>query len=172
MLNGKKTTVIIFALCFLVVGCQDLTSRTNAEKQQQIATMYRQYAADFPEVAEITVAQLQQLPRESVVLVDVRSPEERAVSIIPGAISTAELERNLEQYRAATIVAYCTIGYRSGKYARKLERQGIEVLNLSGSLLSWSHAGGALVNAEGSTNKIHVFARRWQLVADDYQAVW
>ena len=106
-------------------------------------------------------------------IIDVRSPAERAVSFIPGAISTEEFERNLAQYRQATIIAYCTIGYRSGKYAEKWRQQGVKILNLEGSLLAWSHVRGKLIDATGSiTNKVHVFGRQWQLTADDYQPIW
>ncbi|MEO1465267.1 MAG: rhodanese-like domain-containing protein, partial [Cyanobacteria bacterium J06633_1] len=69
-------------------------------------------------------------------------------------------------------IAYCTIGYRSGLYAQKLAQQGIEVLNLEGSLLAWSHVGGELVNATGRTNKVHVFGRQWRLTSEDYEPVW
>ena len=76
---------------------------------------------------------------------------EIAVSRIPGAVTAAEFESNLEQYQDAVAIAYCTIGHRSGLYAQKLQQQGINVFNLEGSLLAWTHAGGELVNAEGTT---------------------
>ena len=57
--------------------------------------MYRDYSSEFPQVKGVTARQLQQLQREEkIVLVDVRSPEERTISIIPGAISQAEFEKN------------------------------------------------------------------------------
>lgn len=122
----------------------------------------------------ITVKELKHLQQQSknIVLVDVRSPEERAVSMIPGAISTEEFERNLEQYKNATVIAYCTIGYRSGKYANQWREQGVKIFNLEGSLLAWSHIQGELIDAIGITKKVHVFGRQWQLTAEDYQAVW
>ena len=148
--------------------------RSNAGKQEQIMTMYRKYAEEFPQVEGITAAKLQQLQRQGkqVILVDVRSPEEITVSFIPGAISTAEFERNLKQYRNYLIIGYCTIGYRSGKYAQQLQQKGIRMLNLEGSLLAWSHAQGKLVNSRGNTNKVHVFNSQWQLTARNYQPVW
>ena len=70
-----------------------------------------------------------------------RSPKEREVSIsiiIPRAIALSEFESNIEQYRhnKVTVVAYCIIGYRSGKYARELTEQGINILDLEGNLLA------------------------------------
>ena len=135
-------------------------------------TLYRKYAQEFPHVREIGVRELQQRQWRELVLVDVRSPEEIAVSFIPGAITKKEFEGNLTRYRDTTVVVYCTIGYRSGKYAQKLQQQGIEVFNLSGSLLAWSHIEGKLINATGTTKQIHVFDRQWQLTAEGYEPVW
>lgn len=174
MLSIIKVTVIAVSVILLSTGCQNISLRSDSWKQQQIVTMYRQYAKEFSQVESITVVELQQLQQQGkqVVLVDVRSPKEIAVSSIPGAISTAEFERNLAQYRNYQIIGYCTIGYRSGKYAQKLQQQGVKMLNLEGSLLAWSHAQGKLVNSIGDTNKVHVFGRQWQLTARNYQPVW
>lgn len=60
----------------------------------------------------------------------------------------------------------------SGKHAEHWRERGIEILNLEGSLLAWSHIKGKLVNKQGETNKVHVFNRRWQLTAGNYQSVW
>ena len=158
----------------ITAGCQDVAVQSEDWKQNQISTLYQGYIREFPQVKGINVQRLQQLQQqgEELVLVDVRSPKEMAVSVIPGAITQQEFEANLEQYKSSTIVAYCTIGYRSGKYADRWRQQGIEIFNLEGSLLAWSHIKGKLVNAQGITNKVHVFGRQWQLTADDYQPIW
>jgi rhodanese-related sulfurtransferase len=170
----KKIAVVAVLVLGTIVSCQDVTVHSDSWKQGQIETMYREYAQEFPQVKAITVTQLQQLQRQGtkLVLVDVRSPEEIAVSRIPGAIATGEFERHLAQYQNTKVVAYCTIGYRSGLYAQKLRQQGVEILNLEGSLLAWSHAGGKLINASGMTHRVHVFGRQWQLTPDNYEAVW
>lgn len=172
-----KTAVAVLSISILVtasIGCRDTGIKSDRARLHQILTLYEGYAREFPQVAEITVPELQQRQQQGakVVLVDVRTPEERAVSVIPGAISQEEFEGNLHQYRDSLIVAYCTIGYRSGKYAQSLQQRGIEVFNLPGSLLAWSHFQGELTNATGITNQIHVFDRQWQLTAKDYQPVW
>ncbi len=177
MLFAKKAAVIavsVFVLSTISFGYQAVEMRSDEWKQDRIMTMYRQYAQEFPQVEEITVSELQQLQQQGqeLILVDVRSPEERAVSFIPGAITTEEFERDLQKYQDSTIVAYCTIGYRSGKYAQKMQQQGVQVLNLEGSLLAWSHIQGRLINATGVTKKVHVFGRQWQLTSEDYEPVW
>ena len=170
-----KTIATILGISISVTvsfGCQDTGAKSDAARLKQIMTLYDRYAR-FPQVKDITVPQLQQRQQgEKIVLVDVRSPEERAVSMIPGAISQEELERDLTQYRDSLVVVYCTIGYRSAKYAQSLQRKEIEVLNLRGSLLAWSHFKGELMDDTGITDRIHVFSRQWQLTGKDYQAVW
>ena len=83
-------------------------------------------------------------------------------------------EANRGQYPDdATIVAHCTIGYRSGKYVAKLQRQGLDALNLKGSILSWVHAGQPVVTFEGEeTKRVHVYGQKWDLLPQGYKAVW
>ena len=166
------TATVLPILIWLTVSLARVPSAQG--KQQNIEQLYQQYAQEFPSVSGISVAQLQQLQQQGqkLTLVDVRSQHERAVSIIPGAITIEKFEHNLKQYQDTTVVAYCTIGYRSGKYAQKMSQQGIKILNLEGSLLAWSHLKGKLISDRGVTQKIHVFSRRWQLTARDYEAVW
>ena len=152
---------------------QPTTDLSEAERLQQVESMFEGYQEDFPEVPAVTVEELETLTEEgSVTLVDVRPAEERAVSMIPGAISSEELEENLDLYRDTQIVTYCTIGYRSGIYAEELAAKGIRALNLEGSILAWTHAGKPLVNADGETYEVHVYGQQWALTADGYKPVW
>ena len=131
--------------------------------------------ADHPDVATITAAALKEaLPTGNFILVDVRTDKERAVSTLPGAISAEDFESRLEELMAEgrTLVAYCTIGARSSSYARKMGARGVRVLNLEGSVLAWTHAGGDFVSDTGPTRRVHVYGRRWNLAADGYEVVW
>ena len=140
----------------------------------RIVHLYESYVQEFPQVTGIKARELRHLLQqgEEIILVDVRSPIEMAVSMLPGAITKEEFEQNITQYQNKMIVAYCTIGYRSGKYARTKQLQGIKVVNFEGSLLAWSHVQGKLVNSLGETHQVHVFNRQWQLTGDNYQSVW
>lgn len=53
----------------------------------------------------------------SLVLLDVRSEEERVVGTIPGAITKAEFEAAPERYADKEVVCFCTVGYISGAEA-------------------------------------------------------
>ena len=48
---------------------------------------------------------------------------------------------------------------------------GLSVVNLSGSILSWAHAGGPLVDGDGNpTINIHVFSDKWDVAPAEYEA--
>lgn len=127
----------------------------------------------FRDVETITVAEVGRLlEKDSVVLVDTREPREREVSVIPGAITAEEFEAAPEQYADVVVVAYCTIGHRSSEYAERLTSEGYPVLNLSGSILSWTHAGGPLVGPDGSTRRLHVYGADWDLAPAAYETSW
>ena len=176
LLRKQSLIIAVWILGFSVtsLGCQNTEIQSDAAKRQKIMTMYSNYTQEFPLVEGISVEELQRLQRQAknIVVVDVRSPKEQAISQIPGAITVEEFESNLKQYAQDTVIAYCTIGYRSGKYAEKWRQQEVKILNLEGSLLAWSHIQGELIDANGVTNKVHVFGRQWQLTGQNYQPVW
>jgi len=153
-------------------GCSRQMPASDAEEVVRIREMYGGYRKDFPDVPGITAEELLKLSPQDVVLVDVREPEEQQVSMIPGAITAEEFESDPEKYRGSLIVAYCTIGARSGRYAAKLIDDGFDARNLEGSILSWTHAGGSLVGPAGPTKEVHVYGPTWSLAAEGYHAVW
>lgn len=173
------TSLILFAFVgCLLTCCNGLRSgdapATEATRLEEIDAMYQEYREDFPEVKEITpqgVADLQK--SNGIVLVDVREPEEQAVSMIPGAITAEAFAAAEETYRDKRVVTYCTIGARSGVYADALRKKGFDVFNLKGSLLAWTHAGLPLTDADGQdTKRVHVYGKTWDLAAEGYEAVW
>lgn len=151
------------------------TIMSDEEKRERIEALYQKYTKKFPKVEGITAVELlADLEKgRDVVLVDVRKPKEQAVSMIPGAITQADFERRQEALEDRTIVTYCTAGYRSGLFAKKLQKKGLEVLNLEGSLLAWTHAGGPLVDSDGQpTQRLHVYSSDWSLEASAYDPIW
>ena len=146
---------------------------STEEKKAAIQDMYEDYREGFPDVPEIDPHALAKaIEDESVVVVDVRDPREWAVSRIPGAIPKSEFEANKVTYKDRPIVAYCTVGYRSGQFAKSLNDEGFQASNLSGSILAWAHAGQSLVDDQGETRKVHVYGPQWNLLPDGYEPVW
>jgi rhodanese-related sulfurtransferase len=105
------------------------------------------------------------------VLVDVRSDAEVNVSVIPGAITKAEYEKNEGQYVGQLVIPYCTVGGRSNAYAKQLVKKGVTVKNYKGSILEWVAAELPLVTLEGKpTNRVHTSSSRYR-VPDKYEQV-
>lgn len=147
---------------------------TPSVRQQEIELGVARTQRSFPEVPGIHAEELQEaLAGGEIVLVDVRTPDEQGVSALPGAIDVDEFERRVDELAGSSVITYCTIGYRSSRYAEKLMHQGWDVKNLTGSILAWTHIGGPLVDPNGRpTRRVHVFSEKWNLAADGYESIW
>jgi len=144
----------------------------DAVKRRRIEKMFEEYSRSFPGVPVMSVEQLLERRESSdPVLVDARSREERAVSMIPGAVSREEYERRFDEFVGRAVVVYCTIGYRSGLVAQELSRRGVRSFNLKGGILEWTHAKQAVVDDKGETRRVHTYGDRWDLLPDGYEAV-
>eukprot|EP00933_Yihiella_yeosuensis_P071750 TRINITY_DN79992_c0_g1_i1.p1 TRINITY_DN79992_c0_g1~~TRINITY_DN79992_c0_g1_i1.p1 ORF type:complete len:420 (-),score=42.14 TRINITY_DN79992_c0_g1_i1:458-1690(-) len=94
---------------------------------------------------------------EHVILVDVRTVEEQAVSMLPGAVTKEVFERDMlqslqgcavesSQANAPLVVPYCTVGYRSGLYCRELaDTHGLSNLRNGEGIIMWTFDGPGLV---------------------------
>ncbi len=82
-------------------------------------------------------------------VLDVREPDEWAVSRVEGAlhIPLGSLQGRLSEVpRDRPVLAYCGAGYRSSSAASVLERAGIEtVLSVRGGFSAWADAGEPVV---------------------------
>lgn len=147
---------------------------TDAEKRVRIDKVYRQARTAFRGVPEISASEVMSRREagEDLVLVDVRTPEERKVSMIEGAITADQFEAESAKHKGATVVCYCTIGGRSGQYAQQLCGRGVNAVNMPGAVLSWSHAGGAFVDANGPTKRVNTHDAKFDLLAEGHEAVW
>jgi rhodanese-related sulfurtransferase len=107
-----------------------------------------------------------EVPKADFVVVDVRSDSEIKVSMIPGAISKAEYEQDRSKYEGRTVIPYCTVGGRSGAYAKQLAAKGVKVKNYRGSILKWVEAELPLVTPDGKpTNRVHTYSDRYRVPA-------
>ena len=92
--------------------------------------------------------------------------------MLPDSITSEEFLRDPSRYDAFTKIAYCTISYRSGKWAREMKNRGIRIINLRGGILAWVHDGGTVYDENGPTDRIHVYGPKWNLAPGAYEAVW
>ncbi len=176
--TNRRALRLVAALPLLAVlsaGCGP-PPKEAAARLERIDQLYETARfLTFADVPEVTVSELTgALARgEPLVLVDVREPAEWEVSMIPGAVTEEQFERDLAAYRHRRIVTYCTIGGRAGAYAKKLRGQGLAAEVLKGSILAWTHAGRPLVGADGRpTKRVHVYKESFNLAAEGYEPTW
>lgn len=170
-MNKRKKK--LFPWLALLLCPVSVLAQTNAEKRQQVERMIAAFAPGFsvPEIDVGTAKNL--LGRSNILFLDVREPKETQVSLIPNAITKQQFEAKPELYKDQNIIVYCTIGYRSSKYAEQWNQRGYRMSNLRGSLLLWAHENGPLVDQQGKpTRQVHTYAKRWSLVPDTYQSVF
>jgi rhodanese-related sulfurtransferase len=130
-------------------------------------------AHDFPEVKRITPAELaawlQDVKRAPPVLLDVRTVAEYEVSHLQRAqrVQPGSPASVLQLPKDRPIVTYCSIGYRSGAFARTLDRAGFtHVLNLEGSIFKWANEGRPVYHDERQVKKVHPYNERWGTLLD------
>ena len=171
--------ILLFSI--VVVGCgeaarQDGWAETvgnNPERRARIERMYARYRLLFSSVTDVGIPEaITLMQSEQAVFVDVREPEEQAVSMLPGAITSEDFLAEPEKYKGKVVIGYCTISFRSGKLAGKLAKRGIRIRNLHGGILAWVHHGGKVYDSRGETRRVHVYGRKWDLAPVEYTAVY
>ncbi len=141
----------------------------QADLLNKVEALYQDIA---PKVADVPTIDVASAKAADAILLDVRSVQERAVSIIPGAITETEFRRSY-QVQPKMVVVYCTIGYRSGVRARELIAEGIDARNLRGGILAWIAQGASLHDSVGNaTQQVHVYDKAWAVVPPNYTAVY
>lgn len=164
-------------------------STTNVDRKMKAEQLMITCSNQFPKCATISTLDLVNIMEQksthmdgisSPILVDVRSKEERDISMIPGAIGVEEFEAlmksNPDQLKSQLIIPYCTIGYRSGKYGTQLiEKHGFTNVRNGEGIVLWTYQGSDLVTKkEDSTvtsKVVHTFGSAWNLAADGYSTV-
>eukprot|EP00903_Cladosiphon_okamuranus_P016718 g15410.t1 len=173
---------------------------------------------NFAGVETIGAKDVLQLKNEGkrVVLVDVRTEEEMKVSMLRGALTREEFEssnlgepvRTGKKFLASfsdgeqawdvdVVVPYCTVGFRSGQYAKKLMGLGYPSVKNSEGVVLWTHEiGSGLVarnacaedsasDAEHSpgddadtdtdagveVKRVHVFGSPWDHASEEFETV-
>lgn len=163
--------IYLLFLLFFLTSCFSGID-TNQEKKAKLEQMAQAIDKKFSKVKQLSVKEFKQIPSNQVVLVDVRTPQERKVSMLPNAISKDEFLSNTKKYQGKKVVAYCTIGYRSSEFINKLKDRFPEAYNLRGSLLSWAHDDGQFFHEGQNTSQVHVYGRAWNLLPDSYEPVY
>jgi len=162
-------------LLILLVTCSAASAAelSDEQKKQQIHILYNEYQHKFPDIEEISPEKVIELmaDRANLVLIDTRDDDEMAVSMLPDAITAEDFLQHIDLYKNRFLIAYCTIGYRSGLLADGMIDKGIVIHNLKGGILGWIHAGGAVLHDGKVINRVHVYGRKWDLAPAQYETV-
>jgi rhodanese-related sulfurtransferase len=139
------------------------------------STIKGRIAEEFPQVQQITTDELDRWiskpgappPR----LLDVREPEEYAVSHLPMALRidpdahAGDLPPDIG--KDATIVVYCSVGYRSAALAQRLQTAGFtNVRNLDGSIFKWANEGRPVLRNGREVRQVHPYDSKWGRLLD------
>jgi rhodanese-related sulfurtransferase len=146
------------------------SDESNQEKRKAIFEKFDELKDEFVGANNIHIGNINTLIAP--VFVDVREDREIQVSMIKNAISKNQFLENIEIYRKENIIVYCTIGYRSGLFAKELKRLGFNAYNLIGGVLIWSHMGYDFFNNREKTKNVHVYAKDWDFLHSDYQSIY
>lgn len=155
-------TVVSVVLAGLA-GCADPTvSRSWTAVASDIA-------ASFPDVTSISTNQLAALlddPSRELTLLDVREADEFAVSHLLGAVRVSSINEAATLIAAApahiTIIAYCSVGYRSAAFLAALqEHSNRKLYNLEGSLFRWANENRPIYRGSQRVEEVHPFSPSW-----------
>jgi len=99
-------------------------------------------------------------------VLDARTPEEHAVSHLPGAVSAPDAESALTALRDAgaetPVVVYCSVGWRSSDLVQQLRDRGVErVWNLEGSIFQWANESRAVMRDGERVSQVHPYDESW-----------
>ncbi|MBF9220578.1 rhodanese-like domain-containing protein [Hymenobacter ruricola] len=123
------------------------------------------YKHTVPTVAPAALAQQLGQPGAPLLL-DVRTPDEYAVSHLQGAQLVPYDSVATQEFpgvdRARPVVVYCSVGARSERLGERLRSLGFgHVSNLYGGLFEWVNEGYPVVNAQGPTPNVHPYSVLW-----------
>lgn len=136
-------------------------------------------SAGYPNVRWVEPATLERWMKEpdanGLVLLDVRTREEQAVSQLPGARRVNAEGPNISSLAIpsdATVVVYCSIGLRSAAIVEELEAAGTKnVFNLEGGIFGWANRDRPIVRGGETVSEVHPYNRFFgMLVRKDRRA--
>lgn len=155
------TSALLF-FCTPAGGQTDRPPLSNPALDQKLAGMLK---FSVPLISVETLRK--KTETEKIYLFDTREFKEFQISHIPNAQHLGFNNLNLSQTKdvpkAATLVVYCSVGYRSEKIGERLIAMGYtNVLNLYGSIFEWAEQGLPLEDSKNQpTNNLHTYNQTW-----------
>ncbi len=161
-----KRRWILFAVLALGVTMTLATAATSSSAWKALISV-RFHDVRWVD-AETLASWMRSSERSELVLLDVRNSEEQEVSQLQGAQYLDPVHPNIAALTIpedATVVVYCSVGYRSAAIIEDLERAGIQnVYNLQGGLFDWANQDRPIYRGEERVEEVHPFNRLWGLL--------
>lgn len=90
----------------------------------------------------------------SVVLLDVREPEEWAAGHAPGALHVPLGDLDPQRFSGDEVAVVCRSGNRSGKATMTLTQAGVRARNVEGGMQAWADSGLPMVTPDGQPGRV------------------
>lgn len=159
-------------LAFFIAITACLLSACAAGKDG-LDSIHADIISDHASVAQISPDAFAALDDTNLLILDIREPEEYAVSRIPGAIwvnpsATADTATiQIGSVAGKKVIVYCSVGRRSSIFAERVQNKMIEngavsVANLERGIFGWHNEQRALVDANGTTDAVHPYDAIWK----------
>ncbi len=172
----KFTTVIlVIALCGTLFSQNKTNEKTATATSKEIDILSKEIQRQFSQLNKdrqvpiMTAKRLKRIINDpNLILIDVRTPAECNVSLLPHAVTRSQFEKKYADQDLSDnkIIVYCTIGERSGRYVETMRKRYPNMYNLIGGILSWSLENGELYKKSASgkwvkTNDAHTYNKEW-----------
>lgn len=148
---------------FLLINVTSISFAQNPKGFSDMA--FNMADKKVPLIFEHQVKKLQ-AEGKKVVFIDTREKKEYEVSHIKGALYVGYDDFDSTSLnhidKKTIIIAYCSVGYRSGKIGKKLLKYGYtNVFNLFGGIFSWANNNNPVYSSNEKVEKVHPYNNNW-----------
>ena len=153
--GGARLALTLLPLCLLLCGFF-----WNTLTWEKINRAIDKEFGDVPQIGADAAWQLSQQHGQAV-FIDVRSPEEYGISHLPGAVNIEDPAK-VELAPGTTVIAYCSVGWRSAIFTRSLLKKGFaHAFSMRGSIFEWANKGYPLRRGEEPARTVHPYSKKW-----------
>lgn len=165
-----------YALTLSLVCLAQPLAQTAVADSGQLSAIREKVRQSFPAVPQLApddFVALQSKASAPLVILDVREPDEFAVSHIEGArrvdpkITAGDFQKAFGgEIKGATVVLYCSVGMRSSNLATQIAETSKQsgataVYNLDGGVFRWHNEKRPLVRGANPTDEVHGYDYFW-----------
>lgn len=164
----RARTLAISAVVLLIFAVAAMSAVGEAVSDSPLS-MRRVIDARYPGVPWVETAAfagwLNRSADERPIVLDARQPAEYVVSHIVGARRVDPDNPDIEALgicSCATVVVYCSVGYRSAAVATRLRAAGHDsVYNLAGGIFQWANEGRPVYRGQQPATQVHPYDTTW-----------